>query len=172
MSKVRDFIRDNMLTLLNLNANKDIADLEYINNILELYHNTLVEDYSVFYVLSRLVLAKNKLTGIDDVDNFTILQYMIDDLNDIIIELHDNDSIILEIMPSEADMISSALYYALTQMTTSDIDVFNHGTNGMGENEYADYKVNTRRYVEHIAENLAKIAEEELGTIVVKRANK
>lgn len=174
MNRVKKFVEDNMSRLAELNTNVEIFEMEYISNLINKY-SMGITDSDIFYVLSRLVLAKNNLPeeapGLINVDHLTELQYMIYDLTDLIVELYDTDAPRVEIMPSEAEMIVCALNYSNEQLRCSHIDVFNHGIERMPQ-DITDYVESMNNTVKEITKDIQKIADNDEGTIIVRRANR
>ena len=85
---VKRFIEENMTELENLNKVPEINSLEYIQSIFDLKP---IKDKDVFYVLSRLLLARDNMPEDEDhVDETTVLHYLIIDFAYVVVELHDN----------------------------------------------------------------------------------
>lgn len=76
ISWVKDFVDRNLQTLLNLESYAVIHDNEYITNILELQSHKCISDRDMYYILSRLTLAKQNCDD-DLVDCHTWLDMLI-----------------------------------------------------------------------------------------------
>jgi len=147
-SWVKDFVDDHMQMLLDLQSFAAIRDQEYISNIFELKDTRDINDHDMYYILSRLVLAKQNCDD-DLVDCITWLDMMIVDFSTSMASVLDIPEVSTQTMIADGTKMVNDMLDDMFSKTSLTDDFYN---------EYITIEFNGQRtYIENTASTFDKL---------------